>query len=71
MSVFLLKMSLFLFDDAKVRRFSEPAMSFAKEYAKNMLSFDVNQVLVCEHKRFVCENRPLFLLLGVMSFSRG
>ena len=47
---------LFSFDDAKVRRFSEPRNIFILFLFKNKLSFDINQVVVCEHTCFVCEN---------------
>ena len=42
-------MSLFSFDDAKVRRFSELTMLHGLFLHKNRISFDVNQATVCEH----------------------
>ena len=49
-------LSLFPFDDAKVRRFPELAMDRNHFLHKNRISFDVNQVPVFAHSRFVCDN---------------
>ena len=42
-------MSLFPFDDAKVRRILKPAMTFYQILLKNHCSFDVNQETVFVH----------------------
>jgi len=47
---------LFSFDDAKVRRFSETCNIYIPFLFKKELSFDISQVVVCEHMPFVCEN---------------
>jgi len=52
-------LSLFPFDDAKVRRFPELAMDRNHFLHKNRISFDVNQVPVCEHRLIVHENSIL------------
>ena len=44
------------FDDAKVRRKSQPAMDCDLFLMKKCDSFDVNQVLVCGHSVIVREN---------------
>ena len=49
-------MSLFLFDDAKVRRFFHPAMDNDQILHKNYHSFDVNQEAVLAHRQVVREN---------------
>jgi hypothetical protein len=50
------KTCFFSFDDAKVRRFSKPAMNHHPFSSKKGLSFDINQGSVCEHTPIVCEN---------------
>jgi hypothetical protein len=40
---------LFPFDDAKVRRFLQSSKKYDALSSKKSLSFDVNQVIVCEH----------------------
>ena len=49
-------MSSSLIDDAKVRRFWQSAMDYHQFLHKNRISFDVNQLIVCEHSRIVCDN---------------
>lgn len=44
------------FDDAKVRRFLQSAMDYYILLHKKRISFDVNQLIVCGHTAFVCEN---------------
>ena len=44
------------FDDAKVQRKSQPTMDCDQIMIKKCVSFDVNQVLVCEHSQIVYEN---------------
>ena len=51
-----MKIIFLSFDDAKVRRFLQSAMDYTLFLHKKRISFDVNQLIVCEHTTFVCEN---------------
>ena len=55
----LLKMSLFPFDDAKVRRFSESCIIFLSLLLKKILIIDTNQ-LHCVRTHLLCARAQLF-----------